>query len=107
MYFDKLRFPPLYMWRALTFASIMLLVYQEGPNWIYYANSRTITETQIQNWYRMYNLLGTDPEKYADDLAICEIWFSVHGISSPSAKGVKGLSQKWQDILSYWQGYKR
>ena len=107
MYFDKLRFPPLYVWRALTLASIMLLVYQEGPNWIIYANSRTVTETQISHWYRMYNLLSTDPEKYEDDLAVCEIWFSVHGLSSPSGEGVKGLSQKWQDILSYLQGYKR
>ncbi|MDW3648593.1 MAG: hypothetical protein R8P61_16115 [Bacteroidia bacterium] len=85
----------------------MLLVYQEGPNWIYYANSRMVTETQINNWYRMYNLLSTDSEKYADDLAICEVWFSVHGLSSPSEEGVKDLSQKWQDILSYWKGYKR
>ncbi|MEM6804847.1 MAG: hypothetical protein AAF696_25845 [Bacteroidota bacterium] len=107
MYFEKLRIPPQSLWRVLTLASLMLLVYQHGPCWIHYLHKQSISQTKIQSWILMQEILTQEPERFAEELEICRIWLSVHGCENADANSMKDLWQKWTDILSYWQGYKQ
>lgn len=105
MYYHKLRIPTKDLWRLLTLATLMLMVYQQGPGLIHRMHRAEVSEEQIHAWQFMHALILTSPNSYPKSLAVCEVWLSVHGVETPSEKGMKGLEEKWADIFSYWQGY--